>query len=468
MIMGHITYNSKWHCSLCIDSRQGGRDENQDCCGYKETPFGFLVVVCDGMGGGPAGANASILAVQSIIQEVDKAAQAQTPSVVLQKAILSANALLRRTVKEHRELMGMGTTCVAALFTTNKVTVAHVGDSRLYQFRNGKQLFKTADHSVVGEMVRRGEITEEDARRAENSNVITRSLGISDTLEIEMNILNIIPNDRIVLCTDGVWGMLNEKELTDFICQKEQIEIIVPNLLNRIELLGEKKPNSSYDNLSLGIIQINKSKHKHRGAFSLFMYLVVFVLILSISANIYFFIKSNQDVHVSHIINNNTIKKEDKIDNKVYAHDEDVRLENQYAKRREQDYKDSIVYMQRQIKEKCRRNNKSNIAQEHIRILNQIADDVKSLDTPKGGNVNKILNKKRHKQRQIIRDFEKLKKEFENANTTNRKEIDDVSVRLSGDVIIATQKDGASTKAAKKEITMVANQLNALTHLMSK
>ena len=119
--MSHITYNSKWHCSLCIDSRQGGRDENQDSCGYKETPFGFLVVVCDGMGGGPAGANASILAVQSIIQEVDKAPQAQTPSVVLKNAIIATSVLLRRTIKEHRELMGMGTTCVAALFSTNKV-----------------------------------------------------------------------------------------------------------------------------------------------------------------------------------------------------------------------------------------------------------------------------------------------------------------------------------------------------------
>ena len=466
--MSHITYNSKWHCSLCIDSRQGGRDENQDSCGYKETPFGFLVVVCDGMGGGPAGANASILAVQSIIQEVDKAAQAQTPSVVLKNAIIATNVLLRRTIKEHRELMGMGTTCVAALFSTNKVTVAHVGDSRLYQFRNGKQLFKTADHSVVGEMVRRGEITEEDARRAENSNVITRSLGISDTLEVEMNILSIIPNDRIVLCTDGVWGMLNEKELTESICQKERVEIIVPNLLDRIEFLGNNEPNSSYDNLSLGIIQINKSKHKHRVYFSLFLYLMVFILILSISTNVYFFTKSNQGTHMSPIINNNVTNKEGTIDEKVYAHDEDIRLENQYAKRREQDYKDSIVYMQRQITEKGHRKNINNTTQERIRILHQIADDVKSFDTPKGGDVNTILSKKRHKQRQIIRDFEKLRKEFEESNTTNRKEIDDVSVRLSGDVIIATQKDGASTKAAKKEITMVAEQLNALTHLMSK
>lgn len=462
--MSHITYNSKWHCSLCIDSRQGGRDENQDSCGYKETPFGFLVVVCDGMGGGPAGANASILAVQSIIQEVDKAAQAQTPSVVLKNAIIATNVLLRRTIKEHRELMGMGTTCVAALFSTNKVTVAHVGDSRLYQFRNGKLLFKTADHSVVGEMVRRGEITEEEARRAENSNVITRSLGISDSVEVEMNVLNIIPNDRIVLCTDGVWGMLHEKDLTDSLSKKERIDIILPNLLHRIELLGKSKPKGDYDNLSIGIIHINKlvTTKKTGNKSSLFKLLIVFVLILSIGANIYFFTTKDNERNDHSVVYNKAIPNEEvNTDNKPSLVDEDAQLESQFAKRREQDYKDSIAEMQRQITEKNLGKKCADITHDRIRLLNQIANDVKSLDTQKGGDVNKILNKKRTKQQQIVKDFELLRKDYSQSDA-NRKKYNDISVRLSGSVIIATQKDGASTRAAKQEIVDVANQINAL------
>lgn len=462
--MSHITYNSKWHCSLCIDSRQGGRDENQDSCGYKETPFGFLVVVCDGMGGGPAGANASILAVQSIIQEVDKAAQAQTPSVVLKNAIIATNVLLRRTIKEHRELMGMGTTCVAALFSTNKVTVAHVGDSRLYQFRNGKLLFKTADHSVVGEMVRRGEITEEEARRAENSNVITRSLGISDSVEVEMNVLNIIPNDRIVLCTDGVWGMLHEKDLTDSLSKKERIDIILPNLLNRIEILGKSKPKGDYDNLSLGIIHINKlvATKKTGNKSSLFKLLIVFVLLLSIGANIYFFTTKDNERNDHSVVYNKAIPNEEvNTDNKPSHVDEDAQLESQFAKRREQDYKDSIAEMQRLITEKNLGKKCADITHDRIRLLNQIANDVKSLDTQKGGDVNKILNKKRTKQQQIVKDFELLRKDYSQSDA-NRKKYNDISVRLSGSVIIATQKDGASTRAAKQEIVDVANQINAL------
>lgn len=459
--MSHITYNSKWHCSLCIDSRQGGREENQDSCGYKETPFGFLVVVCDGMGGGPAGANASILAVQSIIQEVDKAAPALNPEVVLNNAVTAANDLLRRTIKKHRQLMGMGTTCVAALFTTNKVTVAHVGDSRLYQFRNNKLIFKTADHSVVGEMVRKGEITEEEARRAENSNVITRSLGISDTVDVETNVLNIIPGDRIALCTDGVWGMLCEKELTDFLCKKDSIDSILPDLLNSIELLGRNKHDGNYDNLSLGIININNHSAKRRknDRKSLpFKILIALVLFLSISANIFFFITKESKDTAS--VYNNVISEEKTLNEKNIKDTDDTQLEEQFAKRREQDYIDSIE-MLKQIEAKELNKNNNTLTPNRAQLLNHIAKAVKSLDTPKGGDANKILNRKRAKQQQIIKDFELLRKDFEHSQT-NRKKYNDVSVQLAGDVIIATQKDGASTKAARKEIIEVAKQLNAL------
>lgn len=461
--MSHITYSSKWHCSLCIDSRQGGRDENQDSCGYKETPFGFLVVVCDGMGGGPAGANASMLAVQSIIQEVDKAAQAQTPSVVLKNAIIATNVILRRTIREHRELMGMGTTCVAALFSTNNVVVAHVGDSRLYQFRNGKLLFKTADHSVVGELVRRGEITEEEAKRAENSNVITRSLGISDSVEVEMNVLSIIPNDRIVLCTDGVWGMLHEKDLMDSLCKKERIDIILPRLLNRIELLGKSKPKGNYDNLSLGIIHINKhvATNTTGSKYSLFKLLIVFVLLLSVGANIYLFTTKDNERNAPSVVYNKAISNEEVNTDKSLHSDEDTYLERQFAIRREHDYKDSIAEMQRQIMEKEQSIKSGKITQDRIRRLNRIAKDVKSLYTSKGGDVKKILNKKRSKQQQIVKDFEQLRKDYNQSNV-NSKKYKEISLRLSGSVIIETQKDGKSTKAAKQEINDLAKQINAL------
>lgn len=462
--MSYITYKSKWHCLLCLDSRQGGRKENQDCCGYKETPFGFLVVICDGMGGGPAGANASMLAVQSIIQEVDKAAQALPPETVLNNAIIAANALLRRTIKEHQQLMGMGTTCVAALIATNIVTVAHIGDSRLYLFRNRKKIFRTTDHSVVGEMVRRGELTEEDARRAENSNIITRSLGISDTIEVEIDVLNITQGDRIVLCTDGVWGMMREKELSELLCRNDRIDYILTNVLDGIENIGKGKPNGNYDNLSLGIISINQkreNKQKQEGKSSLLISLMSLALFLSISANIYFLMQDDSNEHKEPVAYNYTFPTLEQATEKDAREEEDTRLEEQFSKRREQEYKDSIADMREKIAERKLDNKKKDICPNRVRLLNQIANDVKSLNTPKGGDAKKILHKKRNKQQQIIKDFELLRKDFSQSKT-NRQKYDAVSIRLSGDKLIATQQDGASTQAAKQEITEVAKQLNAL------
>ena len=136
--MSNFTHSNQWKCAFYVDSRQGGREENQDSYGYKETPYGFLVVVCDGMGGGPAGAYASAIAVQSIMQEVDEAVPNQNPEQVLKNAVTAANLLVRHTVKEQPKLMGMGTTCVVALISADKAAVAHVGDSRCYVLRNGK------------------------------------------------------------------------------------------------------------------------------------------------------------------------------------------------------------------------------------------------------------------------------------------------------------------------------------------
>ena len=190
--------------------------------------------------------------------------------------------------------------------------------------------------------------------------------------------------------------------------------------------------------------------------------LIVFVLLLSIGANIYFFTTKDNERNDHSVVYNKAIPNEEvNTDNKPSHVDEDAQLESQFAKRREQDYKDSIAEMQRLITEKILGKKCADITQDRIRLLNQIANDVKSLDTQKGGDVNKILNKKRTKQQQIVKDFELLRKDYSQSDA-NRKKYNDISVRLSGSVIIATQKDGASTRAAKKEIVDVANQINAL------
>ena len=253
-------YNSKWHSTLCADSRIGGRAENQDCIAFEDTPFGLLSVVCDGMGGGKAGRNASTLASQAVWDYCKQAPAAKRPDVVLTEAVVHAQSVLRQTIKEHPELLGMGTTCVAALVTQKKAAIVHVGDSRCYVLRGEQIAFRTQDHSVVGEMVRKGELTEEDARRAQGSNVITRALGIKENVEPETHFIDILPDDRIVLCTDGLWGHFSEAELVRMCSLPQPIDVLLPLIMDQAELHGQQQPNGNYDNLSLSMIQMNGPK----------------------------------------------------------------------------------------------------------------------------------------------------------------------------------------------------------------
>lgn len=252
--------NSQWHGTLCVDSRTGGRAENQDCTVSQDTPFGLLSVVCDGMGGGKAGRNASTLAAQAVFQYCKQAPAAKLPDVVLTEAVVYAQSVLRQNIKEHPELLGMGTTCVAALVTQKKAAIVHVGDSRCYVLRGGQVAFRTQDHSVVGEMVRKGELTEEDARRAQGSNVITRALGIKETVEPETHFIDILPDDRIVLCTDGLWGHFSEAELVRMCSLPQPTNVLLPLIMDQAEHHGQQQPDGNYDNLSLSIIQMNGPK----------------------------------------------------------------------------------------------------------------------------------------------------------------------------------------------------------------
>lgn len=456
--MSNFTHSNHWKCALYVDSRQGGREENQDSYGYKETPYGFLVVVCDGMGGGPAGAYASAIAVQSIMQEVDEAAPNQNPEQVLKNAVTAANLLVRHTVKEQPKLMGMGATCVVALISADKATVAHVGDSRCYVLRNGKLEFKTADHSVVGEMVRNGELTEEEARRAENSNVITRAIGITDVIEVDTHTVKLKPGDRIALCTDGVWGMLPEPELIDFLCQKQSIDAILPNLLNSIDAMGKNKPNGYYDNHTLALGQILRpdAAPKPKPKRSLWKYGIALALLLSIGVNAYFLLKPHTPTSKPVVTERNQSASDEESASNT---NDDGRLQREFDLRKAQDFRDSMLNAKRELVEKSANQKPSIKAPEYVELINKIVKNVESLSTDKGGD----LNKKRKIISIILQDFDKLKRLLDKSKIEHKgiKEMYN-RIQRNQDLLVQTQKDGASTLRAKKEIAQVVNSLKAI------
>lgn len=240
------------------ESLQGGRVENQDDWAYLDTPLGFLLVLCDGMGGGPGGKTASYIAKYEIAQTVMDCNKQTPRQQALKVAFGRAQEALSRRMDEIPALVGMGATVVAILINERSAIVAHVGDSRCYRFSGSRMAFKTQDHSLVGELVRKKALTEEQARTSPQSNIISRGLGgVSNNIP-EITEIPYRKGDRFVLCTDGVWGSMPHKILLQRLTAKNSCEAIVQNLSSEIDSLG-KAHGGYHDNHTLAIIEMGKN-----------------------------------------------------------------------------------------------------------------------------------------------------------------------------------------------------------------
>lgn len=242
-----------------VESLIGGRKENQDSYGMADTRLGLFVVVCDGMGGGPAGKTASSIATQTLIDYVSGADRDKSPYSVLADAVKAANEAVLAAVNENPSLRGMGTTCVCLLIGTREAYIVHVGDSRCYQLRGSRAIFRTADHSYVGEMVRRGTLTEEEARNSNYSNIITRAIGGTQDVEPEVDSVEYKPGDRFALMTDGIWGAIPEAQLVKFLVEKKDPANLVPEIAYNIDSLGADN-GGMHDNLTLALVEIPAGK----------------------------------------------------------------------------------------------------------------------------------------------------------------------------------------------------------------
>ncbi len=242
----------------------GGRKEQQDFSNAVETKFGLLVVICDGMGGTNGGATASKMAVNIIIKEVSNTQYNSAASALL-NAIKTANSEIFQRGKSDDNYRGMGTTVVAIILQKEKATIAHVGDSRVYHLRRSSLnndlavVYKTTDHSKVFELVKRGIMSEEQARVSEDSNVILRALGIKSDVEIDVkDNIPYLKADRFLLCTDGVWAVLPEKKLLSLLNAKVDVQSTLSNLITTIDQIGNKS-GKEHDNLTAAIIECNNN-----------------------------------------------------------------------------------------------------------------------------------------------------------------------------------------------------------------
>ncbi len=246
-----------YHIAGAAYSAIGGRPDNQDCCGFGATPLGYLALVCDGMGGGPAGRIASSMAVKSIFSSFSAFAPDINRENALKMALSKAETELETAMQNDARLEGMGTTVIAVLLNEQSAMVACLGDSRCYQLRGGKSIFRTADQSIVGELVRAGVLTEEQARTSPQSNVITASLGASGSHEPVITERPYLKGDRFVLCTDGVWGSMPHPELLIRFGQPGKMTALAERLSAEVDQIGYSG-RGHHDNHSFVIFELGK------------------------------------------------------------------------------------------------------------------------------------------------------------------------------------------------------------------
>jgi len=198
--------------------------------------LGFFAVA-DGMGGHRAGEVASKKAIEYVEEAMEKnPCREKEPGAILEAAIAEANQLIYDLGYYNSDYRGMGTTITACFFTGMVLTVAHVGDSRCYLIRDSKVDRLTRDHSLVEEMIQQEQITPVEAMHHPYRNVLTRALGISPRVDVDIVQCTLSSNDIILLCTDGVTEHLTDEELAGMVLNNEPegaVRAIVNEALNR-------------------------------------------------------------------------------------------------------------------------------------------------------------------------------------------------------------------------------------------
>ena len=196
------------------------------------------------MGGGNAGEIAGTLAVEEIHAYLAEAARhadlpligpcnatVSAPANRLASAIRAANDAVHRESWSRPDYAGMGTTVVAALLREEVLTIAHVGDSRLYLVRNGTIQALTTDHSWVAEQILKGFITEEEAERSPRRNIVTRALGVESSVDVELTEVPVKGGDVVLLCSDGLTRSVHPIDILHILSGSEDLHTMSDRLI---------------------------------------------------------------------------------------------------------------------------------------------------------------------------------------------------------------------------------------------
>lgn len=257
------TDKSLFYGYTCI----GGRPEDQDCLAYDNVHGRQIFAVCDGMGGHAGGSVASTTAAKSLTDAFKRQAEIVTTKDAIITAVNEANSAVYKKAKEEPSLMNMGTTLTLLVIDNQAAYVTHVGDSRVYQFRKGRKIFRTFDHSRVFELVSKGKISEEQARVSPNANILSRAIGNQPDVDIVVKKLEYRKGDRFVLCCDGVWNTQPEPEVINMFTANTDLETTIKSTRSLVEKIG-KENGGQHDNHTMIVVDMKENSKYKKSVFS--------------------------------------------------------------------------------------------------------------------------------------------------------------------------------------------------------
>jgi protein phosphatase len=245
------------------------RSRNEDSI-YTSASLG-LAILADGMGGYNAGEVASSMATSLLGTEMERALAHTAPYRVdpegrplahelLAAEIARANEAIYRAARNQPQYAGMGTTLVVALFYDNSLTVAHIGDSRLYRLRGSSFEALTRDHSLLQEQIDSGMITQEEARFSQNRNLVTRALGIDPEVDAELRDYDTLPGDIYLLCSDGLNDMVADAQIAAALRASGEDAEAAANRL--VQLAND---SGGRDNVSVILVRVLREYPANRG-----------------------------------------------------------------------------------------------------------------------------------------------------------------------------------------------------------
>lgn len=221
------------------------RSLNEDYAGYLEKDNYKIYVVADGMGGHNAGEVASKMAVEGIIKYISENINEKNYNDILKEAIINSNSEIYNFARTNEKLNGMGTTVTACFIVNDKVFIANVGDSSCFLIR-GKKINKiTKDHSLVQELLDLGTISEEEAFNHPKKNIITRAVGTSEKVLIDIFEIDILKSDIVMLCSDGLTNEVQKSQVVDILDNSNSLNDACE------KLILEAKNNGGRDNITV-------------------------------------------------------------------------------------------------------------------------------------------------------------------------------------------------------------------------